>query len=195
MRCDSCYFIVLKSVCSDSQTPTGNSTYRHKLSVSTWLLQHVNAIMYSYSLFQMHSPWHIETAYWAAVMFHDKLPILHAYPFSMARSTLFQMDCLVAFAVFPIRIFSNTQTGWITGKSTDVKITTYVFSTKDPQAKKIHYYQHKPAVVYDPPSSQQKKDVLIVASHTQDMFRNTAKNITWCSMLIWCWFRKQDLIE
>lgn len=152
--------------------------------------------MYSYSLFQMHSPWHIETACWAAVMFHDKLPILHAYPFFMARSTLFQMDSLVAFAVFPIRILSNTQTGWITGKSTDVKIITYVFSTKDPHAKKKpHYYQHKPEVVYDPPSSQKKKDVLIETSHTQDMFRNTAKNITWCSMLIWHWFRKQDLIE
>lgn len=44
-----------------------------------------------------------------AVMLRDKVPILHAYPFFMAGSTLFQIYNLVAFAVFPSRIIFSTQ--------------------------------------------------------------------------------------
>lgn len=56
-----------------------------------------------------------------------------------------------------------------------MKITTYVFSTKDPPVKKIYDYQHKTGIAPDPPSSQQKKDVSIEALHTRDMLCNTAK--------------------
>lgn len=125
-----------------------------------------------------------------AVMLRDKVPILHAYLFFMAGSTLFQIYNLVAFAVFPSCIIFSTQSVWITGKSTHVKITTYVFYTKDLHMKKIHFYQHKTVVAPDSSSLQQKKSFdIIEAWHTQDMFSNMAKSITWCSMLIWLRFR------
>lgn len=143
----------------------------------------------------MHSPWHIETAYWAAVILCDKLPILHACPFFMAWSTLFQTYSLVIFEVFPIHILFNTQTNWITGKSTDVKITTYVFSIKDPHIIKIYYYQHKKGGSSLSTFTTTEERCFDRSMAYAGCVCNTAKNITWCYMLIWHWFRRKDLIE
>lgn len=57
----------------------------------------------------MHSPWKIKTTYWAAVMLHDKLPIPHAYPFFMAKSTAFK-DSIFELAIYSIPIIFSTQT-------------------------------------------------------------------------------------
>lgn len=146
-------------------------------------------------LFQMRSPWHTETACWAAVMLPDKLPIPHTYLFFRAGSTLFQMYHLVALAVFPTPILFNTQSDWISGKFTDVQITTYVFSTKDPPVKKNRLLSTEKIHLHHNRRKMFRQKHCMLWTRTQDMLCNTAKkNITWCSALIWLWFR-QDLTE
>lgn len=118
------------------------------------------------------------------------LPILYGmiHPFSNIQS------CYIC-SFFPSASFLIHRVIELLVNSQMWKKNTYVFSTKDPHMIKIYYYQHKKGgsslSTFTTTEERYFNRSTAYAGHVC----NTAKNITWCHMLIWHWFRRNNLIE